>query len=272
MKLIEKIYLNFKIIKTCAILFATLVRFPRDFVAVAWTGGKDSTIILWFVREIVTKLGWKMPKVMTINEGDVFLEVRHFMSRIEKLWGLDIHEVANKDVLKQVKSIGDKIQVHRLDKRNQKELHRLGYDGKEFSFQPESLLGNHLMKTVAMNRYLEKTKYRAIITGIRWDEQESRSAESYFSKRGDEHTPYHVRIHPILHFTEKEIWQVIQKFNIPFCSLYKRGYRSLGAKGTTKRSTSKPAWAQDLSRTSERSGRQQDKERIMEKLRDLGYM
>ncbi|MBU4129125.1 phosphoadenosine phosphosulfate reductase family protein, partial [bacterium] len=84
--------------------------------------------------------------------------------------------------------------------------------------------------------------------------------------------PDHTRIHPILHFKERDIWDTIHKNNIPFCSLYYIGYRSLGAKGSTFKNSDIPAWEQDLENTSERAGRSQGKEEIMEQLRSLGYM
>jgi phosphoadenosine phosphosulfate reductase len=79
-------------------------------------------------------------------------------------------------------------------------------------------------------------------------------------------------VHPILHFKERDIWNTIHKNEIPFCSLYYQGYRSLGAKGSTSKASDIPAWEQDLDNTPERVGRSQEKEDIMEKLRDLGYM
>ncbi|MFQ5976164.1 MAG: hypothetical protein ACE5J5_07620, partial [Candidatus Hydrothermarchaeales archaeon] len=51
-----------------------------------------------------------------------------------------------------------------------------------------------------------------------------------------------------------------------------KGYRSLGAKTTTTKPSDLPAWEQDLENTTERAGRQQDKEGTMKRLRDLGYM
>ena len=59
---------------------------------------------------------------------------------------------------------------------------------------------------------------------------------------------------------------------MPFCELYKQGYRSLGAKSTTHKNSDIPAWEQDLENTTEREGRGQDKEEVMDKLRSLGYM
>lgn len=95
----------------------------------------------------------------------------------------------------------------------------------------------------------------------------------YFSPReGTEFSPEHDRISPMLHFTEREVWQAIHAYGIPFCKLYAEGYRSLGARVTTGAADDIPAWEQDLENTSERVGRRQDKEGLMKKLRELGYM
>ena len=45
-----------------------------------------------------------------------------------------------------------------------------------------------------------------------------------------------------------------------------------GARGTTAKAAEKPAWEQDFEAVSERAGRRQDKEQVMARLRDLGYM
>jgi phosphoadenosine phosphosulfate reductase len=116
---------------------------------------------------------------------------------------------------------------------------------------------------------MEEKNIKALSTAIRWDEQEARIKETYFSERND---PKHTRIHPILHFKERDIWDNIHQQKMPFCSLYYQGYRSLGAKGSTTKLFDIPAWEQDLENTPERAGRGQDKEQIMEQLRSLGYM
>jgi phosphoadenosine phosphosulfate reductase len=165
--------------------------------------------------------------------------------------------------------VGDIIKVADLDERNRIEIEKLGYTEDTFVFEPESYVGNHLMKTVAMNIFLEENRVKALSTAIRWDEQEARVTEDYFSTRTN---PDHTRAHPILHFKERDIWNTIHKNNIPFCSLYYQGYRSLGAKGSTTKISDIPAWKQDLENTPERAGRGQDKEEIMAQLRSLGYM
>jgi phosphoadenosine phosphosulfate reductase len=244
-------------------------RFPSERMALAWTGGKDSTLLLWLVRRYALAHDLPLPRIMFINEGHVFEEIKEFVEWLAADWSFEVEEVKNDDVLAQVERIGDPVYVDRLNERNRMELERLGFKGEWFPFEPESYIGNHLMKTVAMNVWLEENGILALMTGIRWDEQEARANEVYFSPR---HNPDHMRIHPLLHFRERDVWEAIRTYNIPYVKLYEEGYRSLGAKHTTTKVADIPAWEQDLEKTPERAGRRQDKEGIMEKLRALGYM
>jgi len=257
-----------KIKKTEEVIRSAIKKHGRG-LTLAWTGGKDSTLILWLYRKICKELKIDLPKLMFIDEGEQFSEVFNFVEKMEKEWQLDVEIVRNEDVLKQVKKVGDSVYVDKLNSRNKLELKKIGFNGKTFPFEPESYVGNHLMKTVAMNLFLEKYKTKALMVGIRWDEQKARVNEGYFS---DRKAPDHVRVHPILHITERDLWDIMKKEKIPINPLYERGYRSLGAKGTTTKTENIPAWEQDLENTAERSGRRQDKEGMMQKLRDLGYM
>lgn len=175
----------------------------------------------------------------------------------------------NDDVLRWVSQPGDRVRVADLNARNQQELQRIGFTEDTFVWEPESYVGNHLMKTVVMNLYLEKHGIQAVYTGIRWDEQDARVRETYFSPR---ETPPHTRIHPILHFTERNVWDTTLTYGLPINPLYAQGYRSLGTKDTTFKTSDLPAWEQDLENTPERAGRRRDKEHLMARLRDLGYM
>ena len=104
---------------------------------------------------------------------------------------------------------------------------------------------------------IKKHKFKGIIAGIRRDEQGTRAKERIFSPRdegGRWHTKnqppefwdqsnfnypdsVHIRIHPLLGWTEIDIWRYIQREKIPIVDLYfsKNGkrFRSLGDKDIT---------------------------------------
>jgi phosphoadenosine phosphosulfate reductase len=250
-------------------------RFTTDELAITWTGGKDSTTTLWIIRQVCLEDKIKLPKVMTIDEGDSFPEIHDFINKWSKEWNLDLEWCANQDV---IDAAGGKlnalVKVKDLNERNQAEIKRIGYEEDTFRFEAESYVGNHLMKTVMFNLYIERHNVKAVFQGLRRDEQATRTQDDYFEKKEAAHLiPEHVRIKPILHFTERDIWNNIMINKIPYCILYERGYRSLGAASTSQIAVEGvPAWEQDLEHTVERAGRRQDKEQMMERLRKLGYM
>ncbi len=150
--------------------------------------------------------------------------------------------------------------------------------------------------------------FTGVIVGVRADEEGSRSKERYFSPRneknnwdiGDQPPEFwnqfktdfapgtHVRIHPLLDWTELNIWEYIQRENIPMVSLYfNQGngmrYRSLGCYPCTNPVESEAKNVEEIieelrsgkfSNIAERSGREQDKEDGggLEDLRRGGYM
>jgi len=260
-----------KIIESKKVIHTALEKFGSKRLAIAWTGGKDSTLMLWLYRQACNELSIPIPRCMFIDEGDLFEEIVDFANKVKGEWDLPVVVVKNTDVSSKAKAIGDMIRVQDLNERNRQEIARLDFHEEGFPFEPESYVCNHLMKTVVMNTFIEENGVQALSTAIRWDEQEARSHEEYFSPRHNPH-PEHMRVNPILHFKERDVWDTIHMYNIPFCTLYYEGYRSLGIKSNTSKSSDLPAWEQDLENSFERSGRGQDKEKIMSQLRDLGYM
>lgn len=262
-----------KIEKSKAVIREALDRFPIKSLAIAWTGGKDSTLVVWLVREVCRERNLPVPRCFCINEGDMFDEVREFLAKHSKEWNVVLDFIHNHDVSNHAEGLGAPVRVADLNERNRREIARLGYTDEEFFYEPESFVGNHLMKTVTCNVYLEENRIAAFFEGIRWDEQGARANEIYFSPRpATEYNPEHIRVSPILHFKERDVWEATHKLGIPYCPLYALGFRSLGARVTTRKAADVPAWEQDLESTTERVGRRQDKENMMEKLRELGYM
>ena len=243
-----------------------LKRFKRP--TVVWSAGKDSTVVLDLVLKVCKRIGVSNPPALFIDHGQHYDETLKMLTDISNKWKFKMIYARNEDVLKNVDKRG-KIKISSLSKKNQEEARRIGFTGTEFDYGLETEVGNHLLKTVAMNETIEKYRFDALFTGVRWDENEARSKEVFISPRVN---PTHVRVQPILPFTERNVWEYIFKYKLPVHPLYKQGYRSIDGKFDSKKTSDIPAWEQDLEHTKERAGRSQDKEGVMEKLRIFGYM
>lgn len=249
-------------------------RFKVEEMRLIWSGGKDSTLTLWICRKSCKENSLELPKAFTIDEGDAFEEIDEFLKKYSKEWNIELDWGRNDDVLRATGyKLNAEVNVKDLNERNQAEIRRIGFNLEKFPFEAESYVGNHLMKTVVFNTYLEDDNVKAVFQGLRWDEQPARRNDQYVEEVMEGYLiPAHTRFRPILHFTERDIWDTTLYFKIPYCPLYKQGYRSLGAKTTSIKTSDILAWEQDLENTEERAGRRQDKEKTMERLRKLGYM
>ena len=243
-----------------------LKRFNRP--TVVWSAGEDSTVVLDIVRKACKELDMSMPPAMFIDHGDHYEDTLKMLDEISKKWGFKMVYARNDDVLKNVGK-DNMIQVKDLNKTNQEEEKRIGFTGDSFAYDLETEVGNHILKTVAMNEAIEKYRFDALFTGVRWDENAARSVEVFISPRSH---PNHVRVQSILPFTERNVWEYLFANKLPIHPLYKQGYRSIDGKRDSKKVSDLPAWEQDLEHTKERAGRSQDKEGVMEKLRLFGYM
>lgn len=236
-----------------------------------WSIGKDSTALLWMVRKAF--LGDVPFPVALLDTGMEFPEVYAFRDQLVRDWNLPVHnEVC----------------------------------------PPESTVDQTLppaarhaaRKTAGLRAMIGRENYRGIILGIRRDEQAIRAKERIFSPRNSDgswdprtqppelwdYFPYevpdgaHVRIHPLLHWTELDIWRYTQRENIPYVPLYlaKDGmrYRSLGESNITVPIPSTAATLDQViaeleqTREPERAGRTMDNESedAFERLRTTGYM
>lgn len=160
------------------------------------------------------------------------------------------------------------------------------------------------LKTQALSQAIEEHGFKGLFLGIRRDEEGSRAKERVFSPRDKNfewaykdqppelwdqfNTSFeadtHIRIHPILGWTELNIWEYIEREGIEICPLYfacdGKRFRSLGCMPCTKpidsTATTVPEIIEELKhlKTPERAGRAQDQENAyaMQKLRARGYM
>ncbi len=244
-----------KVSRSKEVISEAVEKFGEDKIAIAWTGGKDSIVLLHLLRE--TFKGRVPIPVVFVDTGKHFPEVYQFRNEIAKKWEFKVTNAKNTDVT----SVARKgiVRLQDLSEEMRSELNQIGWEKDEFRIALDREPCCHLLKTVATKQAIIENGLDALIVGIRWDEQESRSDEKHFSPRTN---PSHTRVHPILHFTWKEVWDYTRLHNVPHNPLYDKGFTSLGCYTCTSPNPDAKV---------ERAGRAQDKEQTMRRLRNLGY-
>ena len=264
-----------------------------------WSIGKDSTVMLWLSRKAF--LGHVPFPLVHIDTHFKIPEMIKYRDELASKFGLNIIYGENAQALKDKKTFPD----GNVDRITCCRLLKTEALKKTLSGEWPRYKFNHKTKKYEADK--DKEPYTGVIVGARADEEGSRSKERYFSPR-DKNSDWdvsdqppelwnqfktdfapgtHVRIHPLLDWTELDIWKYIEKEKIPVTKLYfsrnGKRYRSLGCYPCTKPVDSNAKTVKDIirelesgkfSNIAERSGRDQDKEDNggLETLRKEGYM
>ncbi|MBU4365502.1 MAG: sulfate adenylyltransferase subunit 2 [Kiritimatiellae bacterium] len=274
----------------------------REFksLVMLWSIGKDSTAMLWLTRKAF--FGHVPFPLVHIDTAFKIPEMIAYRDKLAREWQLNMIVGQNTQAISEKKTFPDG-KLSRLEcckgLKSEALKHTLSGDWTRSKF--DHGLGKYVEDT-------NKEPYTGVIVGARADEEGSRSKERYFSPRdrdsewdigdqppelwGQYKTDFapgtHVRVHPLLDWTELDIWEYIGKENIPVVPLYfNRGdgkrYRSLGCYPCTVPVDSTAGNVTEVieelkigkfSNIAERSGREQDKEDGggLETLRREGYM
>ncbi len=265
-----------------------------------WSIGKDSTVLLWLARKAF--FGHVPFPLVHIDTHYKIPEMIEYRDRLAREWKLTMVVGENRDALdnKQTFPDGNADRLTCCKKLKTEALvNTLNGSWKRYRM-------NHATGGYEIDKNTEP--YTGVIVGARADEEGSRSKERYFSPRdnrsewdiGDQPPEFwnqfktdfapgtHVRVHPLLDWTELNIWEYIERESIPTVSLYYdhgngRRYRSLGCGPCTNPIDSTSKNVRDiinelksgkLKNIAERSGRAQDKDDGggLETLRREGYM
>lgn len=242
-----------------------------DKLAMLWSLGKDSNVMIWLARKAF--FGHVPFPVMHIDTGRKFPEMYAFRDRYAAEWGLKL-------LLEECPPV------------------------EEVDPTLPPAARSAARKTLGLKNAIAKHGFTGIIAGIRRDEESVRAKERVFSPRGDtgqwdfrDQPPEfwdqfntdlppgtHLRVHPLLHWTELDIWRYVQRERIPVVDLYfarnGKRYRSLGDKDITFPIDSDAATLEaiitelEVTRAPERAGRAMDRETedAFERLRAAGYM
>ena len=228
-----------------------------DRPALLWSLGKDSNVMVWLCRKAF--FGHVPFPVVHVDTGRKFAEMYAFRERQAAAWGLTLITAPCPP-------------VSEIDP----------------SLSPAAR--SAARKTAGLKAVIGAQGFNGILAGIRRDEQGTRAKERVFSPRGstaewdfrgqlpefwDQYNSTvpaggHVRVHPLLHWSEIDIWRYTAREGIPAISLYfaKDGkrYRSLGDEDITHPVASEASTiekiiaALEVTRVAERDGRALDHE------------
>lgn len=265
-----------------------------------WSIGKDSTVLLWLARKAF--FGHVPIPLVHIDTNFKIKSMVEYRDSLAKEWKLDMIYGENTMALRNKATFPDH-NATRLDccRKLKTEALAATLAGNEIRYRL-----NHVTGTYETD--MNKEPFTGVIVGLRADEEGSRSKERYFSSRDKNNNWHiadqppefwnqyktdfkygtHVRIHPLLDWTELDIWEYIHRETIDVVPLYfdqgeGKRYRSLGCWPCTHPVDSRASTVSDIieelktgkfSNIAERSGRAQDKEDGggLEELRKEGYM
>lgn len=265
-----------------------------------WSIGKDSTVMLHLARKAF--FGHVPFPLVHIDTHYKIPEMIEYRNRLALEWGLTLVVGQNREALAAKQTFPDGT-IDRIAccRRLKAEALRRTLSGEWVRERLDLATGEFVVDE-------DREPYTGVIAGVRADEEGSRSKERSFSPRDaendwnvDDQPPElwryyktefapgtHVRVHPLLDWTELNVWEYIERENIPVTSLYfDQGaglrYRSLGCHPCTNPVESTASTVSDIvaelrsgkfSNIAERSGRAQDADDGggLETLRREGYM
>jgi sulfate adenylyltransferase subunit 2 len=271
----------------------------RD-LCMLWSVGKDSTVMLWLARKAF--FGHVPIPLVHIDTSFKIPEMIAYRDRLVRQWRLDMLVGQNRDALAR----GETFPAGRVDRLTCCGLLKTEALRRTLSGEWPAQRFDH-----ERDRYVTegaRSAFTGVIVGVRADEEGSRSKERTFSPRDkrndwdvDDQPPElwrhyktdfapgtHVRIHPLLDWTELDLWLYIERERIPLTDLYfDRGqgtrYRSLGCAPCTSPVDSTACSVAEVvtelrsgrfAQIAERAGRAQDQDDGggLETLRREGYM
>lgn len=187
-----------KVKETVSIISKAIDRYGKH-LALCFNGGKDATVLLDLVLRVCE---YKLQS----SSKDILTEIERQECKLQiKTYYLD-----NSDDFEEITSF-----LHRSQDYWNIKLIKL----------PTSSLKDGLSDLI------ENYDTKAIFLGVRNSDLKSPLTNEF--QPTTEGWPDAMRVMPILKWNYHEIWEYIEKMNIPYCSLYDQGYTSIGSKNDT---------------------------------------
>ena len=161
--------------------------------------------------------------VLFIDTSVKFKEIYQFIEKMRKLWGFKLIRESNEAVLKTIK---------------------FGEDRNKCC---------NMLKTKAIEDAIKKHNIDILFA---YEDEEIKKDMELFKIEDSQ-----IVIYPIMHFSREDVLNYIKKYNLPYCSLYDKGYKDIQCTPCTLPITPKDEQLE-----------KQDEEEIKKRLKALGYM
>lgn len=166
--------------------------------------GAQSAVML----HMVSNLAPRVP-IILVDTGYLFPETYQFIENMSKRLDLNLH-----------------VYQSTLSNERQEALY-----GKLWEQGKEGLEKYNLMNKVEpMNRAMVELKAKGWLAGLRREQASSRKHLDVVMKQGNV-----TKIHPIIDWTDREIYQYLTNNNLPYHPLWEDGYVSIGDTHSTTR-------------------------------------
>lgn len=190
-QLFEKVDLVQKAILRLKEFEAQAIRMHPDGYWVAFSGGKDSIVLLNLVKRSGVKYTAHF-NVTTVDPPELLRFIRDNYPRSEVAW-----------------------------EKPDRSMFQLIVDKMMLPTRIVRFCCEHLKECGGKGRF--------VITGIRWAESVKRSKRGMVETcYRDSRTRY---LNPIIEWTDADVWQYIRENHLPYCCLYDEGFKRIGCVG-----------------------------------------
>jgi len=163
--------------------------------------GMQSAVLLHLVKQSNKK---DIPIILLDNQY-LFKETYEFKNKLEDVLNLKVKTYSSVLSKKDQENKYDKLWISNLD------------------------LYNELNKIAPMKKALIENNVEYWISGIRRTQSETRKSKEIFEKKES-----HTKVHPLLDWSDKDVYDYLKKYNLPYHPLREKGYISIGDWHSTK--------------------------------------
>lgn len=212
-----------------------------DKVFVSFSGGKDSCVLLHLVRSMYSddeivgvffNTGLEYPEILNhvrTYENIEWVKPRKTVTQVWNEYGVPAVSKETSNYIDDIRNSGsEKLRAKRLNYRNSYSLSKkwIHFTDEEFFEHDVSNKCCHYFKKLPSKDYIKKSGRHAIVATM--SGESSLRLNSWIKHSCNMFTDDVKQSRPMSVWNEQDVWDYIERFNIPLCELYYRGHDRTG--------------------------------------------